>query len=696
MNRFIYLVLLFAIALPALSQNSSPDAIRKQMAKIRQTTNWNDPAAAKKANEEIQKLARQMTGQPVKPAGNASQSTKTPGELLIKSPATEANVLAIASRFYARSYKALDAISKQQFDLDYKQAGYDKFSFNAVRKLTSAGATLTALGNDHNLACVYLTAALKARPTDTLSANNFGGYLRVIDSIEASVPVLLYANSLFGQSPVILTQLGCSYIELNDEKTGENYLKQAIEYNPDFGQAHSALCDLYIKQNRLKEAIGQLFAGVKGIGVSYAKASNNYAYMQKQAEDAGEAGNQSAKEDFWDETRNQLEPPDPLASLVPEDDRIKMPSFPNCDKVADWTEGGGYSSAVDAYGRFHAKLMAFSNEFLQVHTELPSLPPNAILRDYPNERFALDCITEYFFQESDKVDKRYQEKIDEIMKKDYDEINAYLEKHERLVKTYVGCVEGCGAEEHCIEECHRKYCSEECPAANITNGKHQGYFEDSRKQFRDMVKEQERLLDDLYTFSGQWLSKIESPYWNKIYAYEVQRVALSIVGNAYGSYPQAFMAPMQNDCGTDCSLYANPYPIPAEEVETKKPRENPCPEDSKLSLGFLACSADFDCESIEFGCSAGAAVSVKRNFKNKSTTLFVGAGGEAHLGVAGGELKAGVTLTRTDGGDTDIGGKVEMSATVGGPVKVGKNMEMSATVMEGGKMETKNVIGVGL
>jgi tetratricopeptide (TPR) repeat protein len=404
MNRFIYLVLLFAIALPALSQNSSPDAIRKQMAKIRQTTNWNDPAAAKKANEEIQKLAQKLTGQPVKPAGNASQPTKTPGELLIKSPPTEGNVLAIASRFYTRSYKALDAISKQQFDLDFKQAGYDKFSFSAVRKLTSAGATLTTLGSDHNLACVYLTAALKARPTDTLSANNFGGYLRVIDSIEASVPVLLYANSLFGQSPVILTQLGCSYIELNDEKTGENYLKQAIGYNPDFGQAHSALCDLYIKQNRLKEAIEQLFAGVKGIGVSYSKASNNYAYMQKQAEDAGEAGNQSAKEDFWDETRNQLEPPDPLASLVPEDVRIKMPSFPNCDKVADWTEGGGYSSAVDGYSRFHAKLMAFSSEFLQVHTELPSLPPNAILRDYPNERFALDCITEYFFQESDKVD----------------------------------------------------------------------------------------------------------------------------------------------------------------------------------------------------------------------------------------------------------------------------------------------------
>ena len=132
-------------------------------------------------------------------------------------------------------------------------------------------------------------------PTDTLAVNNFGGYLRVIDSTKVSLPVLLYANKLFNKSPVILTQIGCSYFELNDQKQAEFYLKEALKCNPDFGQAHAALCDLYIKQKRLQEAILELFAGVKGMGCSYSNASNNFSYLQQQAENSNTNG------DFWDE-----------------------------------------------------------------------------------------------------------------------------------------------------------------------------------------------------------------------------------------------------------------------------------------------------------------------------------------------------------------------------------------------------------
>lgn len=54
-----FLFLIFGVA--SFAQNQ-PDAetIRKQMAKIRQTTDWNDPAAAKRANEQIRELAKKM------------------------------------------------------------------------------------------------------------------------------------------------------------------------------------------------------------------------------------------------------------------------------------------------------------------------------------------------------------------------------------------------------------------------------------------------------------------------------------------------------------------------------------------------------------------------------------------------------------------------------------------------------------
>lgn len=698
--KYVLLILTICVWNISVSQTTqTADQIRQQMAKIRQTTNWDNPEEAKKATEEIKKLARQLTGgQPVITSGGNNQKAPDtkPGNFTVKTAITRENIVAIADRFYQRSYKTLDAISKNQFNLDFKAAENEKFSLKAVRRLTTAGALLITFGNDHHLACVYLTASLKAFPTDTLSANNFGGYLRIIDSTEVSLPVLLYANKLFNQSPVILTQIGCSYFELKDEKKAESYLKEALKYKPDFGQAHTALCELYIKQNRLQDAILELFAGVKGMGCSYKQASGSYAYLKQQADKAGGGNeNSDSKEAFWDETRKQMDPQDALAPLVPDDSRIKIPAFGNCNMVQDWMEGGGYISATQAYSRFNSQLMSFVEQFQQVHKLQPNLPPNAILRDYPNERFALDCITEYFFHESKKEADKYQEAMEKIMKQVSDEADSYLQNKERYTKEYVSCWEGCGNDQYCIDECHRKYCSVECPAAVKFNLKLQGYYEDYREAFKNTVKNQEKVLDDLYAFSGQWFSKIQSEYWSRIYAYEIQRVALTIVGNAYVAYPQGFVFPAHNDCGTDCSLYANPYPIPPGEVAKKEPKGNNCPKDSKASLSMLVCSIDLECESFEFGCSAGAAFSIKRNFVNKSTTSFIGVGAEGGIGFVKGEAKAGFTFTKYDSGDTDTGFKGEVSATAGGPVRSGKNYEFTATVMEGARFEEKNVFGAG-
>jgi len=61
----VFILIVFCISsIIAQAQASAEESarIRQQMAKIRQTTNWDDPAAAKKANEEIQKLAIQLSG----------------------------------------------------------------------------------------------------------------------------------------------------------------------------------------------------------------------------------------------------------------------------------------------------------------------------------------------------------------------------------------------------------------------------------------------------------------------------------------------------------------------------------------------------------------------------------------------------------------------------------------------------------
>jgi tetratricopeptide (TPR) repeat protein len=694
--RYVLMVLILLVsALVSAQTAQSPDQIRAQMAKIRQTTNWDDPVAAEKANAEIKKLASQMSGgQPAVNFGSnpdQKESVSKPATISVKSSEiTKENIIAIANRFYNRSYKALDAVSKSQFDLDLKTAVTEEYSLLAVKRLASTGGILLSVGDDHNQACVYITAAVRAMPTDTLSINNFGAYLRIIDSTSTSIPVLLYANKLYDQSPIILTQLGCSYFELNDLKQAEFYLKEALKYDPDFGQAHTALCELYIKQNRLEDAILELFAGVKGIGFSYSKASGNFAYLQSQAENS--PGGESEKEKFWEETRNQMNPPDALASLVPEVDRLKMPGFNSCPMVSDWVEGGGYASAVQDYQVFHSQLMKFNEQFLQVHTEVPDLPPNAVLRDYPNERFALDCITEYFFQASAEEANEFTLLADDIMKSVSEVVEAYLKNKERYGQEYVSCTEGCGDDRYCLEECFRKYCSKDCPASIQLNKDLQGYYEDYLNLFKTTVDSQRKILDDFYAFTGQWFSKIESPYWSRIYAYEIQRVALSIIGNAFIAHLQAFPSTANSICGTDCSLYANPPALPPDEVEEKEPKGNNCPQGKKLDIGLAMCSIAFDCESVEFGCAAGAAFSLKKNFVNKSTTAFVGVGAEASVGFAKASGTAGFTMTRHANGDLDVGVKGEVTGKIGA---VGKNYEGTATVMEGLRTDSKDVIGIG-
>jgi len=59
------LIFIFFLTLNASAQQNAA-SIKQQMAKIRQSTNWEDPFAAKKANEQIKELSKQlmMTGNP--------------------------------------------------------------------------------------------------------------------------------------------------------------------------------------------------------------------------------------------------------------------------------------------------------------------------------------------------------------------------------------------------------------------------------------------------------------------------------------------------------------------------------------------------------------------------------------------------------------------------------------------------------
>ncbi len=57
-----WIVFLLAVAFVTPGARArSVDEIRKEMAGIRRSTNWGDPAQAKAANEKVRKLAAELT-----------------------------------------------------------------------------------------------------------------------------------------------------------------------------------------------------------------------------------------------------------------------------------------------------------------------------------------------------------------------------------------------------------------------------------------------------------------------------------------------------------------------------------------------------------------------------------------------------------------------------------------------------------
>ena len=593
---------------------------------------------------------------------------------------TEKQVVQIAERFYDRSYKKLNAVERACFEKDLTEARKDGFDNASAKAMASKGASFIGFGNNHHIACVYLAGAVRSRPSDTLSVNNFGGYLRIIDSLKPALTVLLYANSLFSESPVILTQIGCTLLELNDDVKAEKYLKEALEYNPDFGQAQTALCEVYIRQKKLTEAIRQLFAGVRNMGASYSQGTNALHRIEEAYRDEGKQ--QQSKEDFRNEM-SHLQSSGQDASM-PMKGMVRMPSFPVCAKVEDWTMGGGYEHALQSYYAFFNYTVAFAQQVQALQTE-PASPPNVFVRSYGNERLALDCIKKMFLESSEKQKKAYSKEIDGILHPIGEAIQKYQQQWKANMDSYLACVGGCPAKDDaCRKKCLAEFCKKDCPAIEEYNRFLQSVYNQYQSAFNRHVQKQTQLLDDFYAFANPWLSRIQSEYWGKRYAYEVKNVALSIVNDTYVFYAQGMGLTIEGLCGKSCALLAELFAQEPDKVNQDDPEGGKCPSSLKFKVPMVICEAGFTCESVELECSAVISASIEKNFKKDEVTMFVGVGAKSNLGVFEADAKAGMQMTVNSRNEVvDVGFKAEAGLTLGGPINMGLKGNATVTVMQG-------------
>jgi Leucine-rich repeat (LRR) protein len=79
--KYFLSVILFILALSAIcAQTQNAEQIKTKMAQVRKSTNWSDPVQAKKANAEIQKLAKQLLLVGQKKSGNTDDAMQEQAE----------------------------------------------------------------------------------------------------------------------------------------------------------------------------------------------------------------------------------------------------------------------------------------------------------------------------------------------------------------------------------------------------------------------------------------------------------------------------------------------------------------------------------------------------------------------------------------------------------------------------------------
>jgi Leucine-rich repeat (LRR) protein len=80
MKSILFSFIFFLVAGQVFAQDLTAKQIDQKMTEIREKTNWDNPAEAKKANEEIQKLSDQLMNAGKKKKGPNDEETKSPAE----------------------------------------------------------------------------------------------------------------------------------------------------------------------------------------------------------------------------------------------------------------------------------------------------------------------------------------------------------------------------------------------------------------------------------------------------------------------------------------------------------------------------------------------------------------------------------------------------------------------------------------
>lgn len=327
---------------------------------------------------------------------------------------SKAEFIKIANKFYQDYYN--NSYGEEKFFIDQQIKKLDteeNDKLKIAKGLSSTAVFLTGTGESQNIPLVFSAKAAALFPQDTIIVNNFGAILRMLDSIKASLKVLLYAKSLCPNAPVILTNLGNSLFELYDDKSAEYFFQKALKVNPNYALAHHGLVSVYLKRKDLRKAMEELFKGVAGIYSETLKDVQNQVKYQDSYEPPSNPPGQIPEDQMKNQSSDNQSPSDRQANLP--NDKLQLPDFPNWSEEAALINDQSISRFKKEIQRLNSE--ATDNLFNEADA-IKKMNKEQLQNWYDNKmksgkvlndknKFMMDMLGEYYKDQLDRINKNY-------------------------------------------------------------------------------------------------------------------------------------------------------------------------------------------------------------------------------------------------------------------------------------------------
>lgn len=678
--------------------------------------------------------------------GSAQDYAQSSTHASTQGPTAEA-FTALTQRILEEHYGKLDPDERSHVDGRIARLGVDGDGvLESARETSSAAVIISATASSQYMPIVLAAAAAQAAPNDPLAVNNFAATLRSIGQLDESIQALLYAENLAPYSPVILTNLGNSY--LDKDMLGEAQLAytKAIAYDADFEAAHYGMSIIWVKRGNGNLAMAELAKAARGGFVP----SMRQVYLGARGCGGSVGGpfwDVIIDEDMTDSQDGDGSSDQPEDDARPQADKLILPTLPKWGSRMDFLAAApglqpltqrimreGLIGALEFAAQYHPEELARGmgdSSFDQMPSDSSSgsddwgndewdddseswgeddwdsegewdgdspssLPQGIQLKPgYGQKLFMLELVNDYYAdmiaQELTQSAAR-RKQIDERYEREMTELKEGGQYKQLELKTMANQIY-------------------EAKVLAQTINKLGGQIADSHfYAWRDLTLESygrlKSLLLEYWKMSDQVTAGIYDQdvidYVNKIRELTVYSSFLPMALD-FSTLPQAYaladyIAPI---AGKDEDL-SQFRPQPVGELTIPKKEAKKCGLKNKLTFGIGPASFAVDCDSWELEFLAGVGGSYKQNFKTGESeiSVLVGAKAGAEIGPVKGELsaKGGVTLRfDKDGNFTGWTDKGEFGMKTGiGPLSAGQSLEGSANLgsIAGPRTETTSSLGI--